>query len=175
MITPLFKVNHPKFNQRRVSCSKYMGELYNYRLVESSVIFKTLYSFITFGVSYDGKICFYNLFIVTFLQLLYIKCISSIMDFVQHMDQMKDFVKWLFTASLTLILAEWKYLFLLSGLSCRVGFQMHWDSKLLQNYPLNRSHPFLRRLLLQKGWPYIEKNWRKVNAISYQFLLLTYS
>ncbi|XP_052071977.1 regulator of nonsense transcripts 2-like isoform X2 [Mytilus californianus] len=47
------EVNHPKFNQRRVSCAKYLGELYNYRLVESSVIFKTLYSFITFGVSYD--------------------------------------------------------------------------------------------------------------------------
>ena len=61
-----------------------MGELYNYRLVESSVIFKTLYSFITFGVSYEGKI---------FLQLLYIKCISSVMDFVQHRDQMKDFIK----------------------------------------------------------------------------------
>lgn len=50
------EVNHPKFNQRRVSCSKYLGELYNYRLVESSVIFKTLYSFITFGVSYDDAI-----------------------------------------------------------------------------------------------------------------------
>ncbi|XP_071161356.1 regulator of nonsense transcripts 2-like isoform X3 [Mytilus edulis] len=49
------EVNHPKFNQRRVSCAKYLGELYNYRLVESSVIFKTLYSFITFGVSYDDN------------------------------------------------------------------------------------------------------------------------
>ena len=34
---------------------KYLGELYNYRMVESSVIFKTLYSFITFGVSLDGR------------------------------------------------------------------------------------------------------------------------
>lgn len=48
-------MNHPKFNQRRVSCVKYLGELYNYRMVESAVIFKTLYSFITFAVSYDGK------------------------------------------------------------------------------------------------------------------------
>lgn len=47
------EMNHPKFNQRRVSCVKYLGELYNYRMVESAVIFKTLYSFITFAVSYD--------------------------------------------------------------------------------------------------------------------------
>ncbi|XP_041348866.1 regulator of nonsense transcripts 2-like isoform X2 [Gigantopelta aegis] len=47
------EVNHPKYNQRRVSCIKYLGELYNYRMVESSVIFKSLYSYITFGVSTD--------------------------------------------------------------------------------------------------------------------------
>ncbi|XP_061195542.1 regulator of nonsense transcripts 2-like [Saccostrea echinata] len=47
------EVNHPKYNQRRVSCVKYLGELYNYRMVESAVIFKTLYSFITFGVVMD--------------------------------------------------------------------------------------------------------------------------
>ena len=51
-----WQLNHPKFNQRRVSCVKFLGELYNYRLVESSVIFKTLYSFITFGVSLDGEL-----------------------------------------------------------------------------------------------------------------------
>jgi regulator of nonsense transcripts 2 len=34
---------------------KYLGELYNYRMVESAVIFKTLYSFITFGVVMEGK------------------------------------------------------------------------------------------------------------------------
>ncbi|XP_062617589.1 regulator of nonsense transcripts 2-like [Saccostrea cucullata] len=47
------EINHPKYNQRRVSCVKYLGELYNYRMVESAVIFKTLYSFITFGVVMD--------------------------------------------------------------------------------------------------------------------------
>ena len=31
-----------KFNQRRVSMVKYLAELYNYRMVESSVIFKVL-------------------------------------------------------------------------------------------------------------------------------------
>lgn len=51
------QINHPKYNQRRVSAVKYLGELYNYRMVESVVIFKTLYSFISFGVSLDGKYC----------------------------------------------------------------------------------------------------------------------
>nr|CAG4643014.1 EOG090X0143 [Ilyocryptus agilis] len=45
-----------KFNQRRVSMAKYLAELYNYRMVESSVIFKVLYSLITFGVSYDPAV-----------------------------------------------------------------------------------------------------------------------
>ena len=47
------EINHPKYNQRRVSAVKYIGELYNYRMLESAVIFRTLYSFITFGVSMD--------------------------------------------------------------------------------------------------------------------------
>ncbi|CAH1784230.1 unnamed protein product [Owenia fusiformis] len=47
------EMNHPKYNQRRISVVKYLGELYNYRMVESGVIFKMLYSFITFGVSLD--------------------------------------------------------------------------------------------------------------------------
>lgn len=49
------ELNHPKFNQRRMSCVKFLGELYNYRMVESSVVFKTLYSLITFGVFLDGE------------------------------------------------------------------------------------------------------------------------
>ncbi|KAH7947478.1 hypothetical protein HPB52_012310 [Rhipicephalus sanguineus] len=49
------EVNHPKYNQRRVSVVHYLGELYNYRMVESSVIFKVLYSFITFGVNLNGS------------------------------------------------------------------------------------------------------------------------
>jgi len=50
------EINHPKYNQRRLAIVKYIGELYNYRLVDSTVIFKTLYSFITFGVTYDENI-----------------------------------------------------------------------------------------------------------------------
>jgi regulator of nonsense transcripts 2 len=34
------EVNLPKYSQRRVAMIKYLGELYNYRMVESSDIFK---------------------------------------------------------------------------------------------------------------------------------------
>ncbi|KAG8142577.1 hypothetical protein E2320_005797, partial [Naja naja] len=36
------------------SAAKFLGELYNYRMVESAVIFRTLYSFTLFGVNSDG-------------------------------------------------------------------------------------------------------------------------
>lgn len=49
------QVNQPKFNQRRISSAKFLGELYNYRMVESAVIFRTLFSFISFGVNTDGS------------------------------------------------------------------------------------------------------------------------
>lgn len=49
------QVNQPKFNQRRISSAKFLGELYNYRMVESAVIFRTLFSFISFGISQDGS------------------------------------------------------------------------------------------------------------------------
>ncbi|TMS02720.1 Regulator of nonsense transcripts 2 [Larimichthys crocea] len=49
------EVNQPKFNQRRISSAKFLGELYNYRMVESAVIFRTLFSFISFGISQDGS------------------------------------------------------------------------------------------------------------------------
>ena len=45
----MMEVNQPKFNQRRISMIKYLGELYNYRVVDSNVIFQELYSLITFG------------------------------------------------------------------------------------------------------------------------------
>lgn len=48
------EVNQPKFNQRRISSAKFLGELYNYRMVESAVIFRTLFSFICFGINPDG-------------------------------------------------------------------------------------------------------------------------
>ncbi|KAK3753991.1 hypothetical protein QZH41_009266, partial [Actinostola sp. cb2023] len=48
------EVNYPKLNQRRLCCVKYLGEMYNYRLVDIRVIFNTMYSFITFGNNDDG-------------------------------------------------------------------------------------------------------------------------
>lgn len=36
------EVNLPKFNQRRVAQVKYLGELYNYRMVESADVFKVV-------------------------------------------------------------------------------------------------------------------------------------
>ncbi|GBC04197.1 hypothetical protein RclHR1_05560017 [Rhizophagus clarus] len=38
-----------KHNQRRIATVKYLGELYNYRMVESAVIFEILYSIATLG------------------------------------------------------------------------------------------------------------------------------
>ncbi len=41
--------NDFKFNQRRISEIKYLGELYNYKMVDSPVIFDTFYRILTFG------------------------------------------------------------------------------------------------------------------------------
>lgn len=41
--------NDFKFNQRRVAEVKYLGELYNYRMLEHPVIFDTMYKIMTFG------------------------------------------------------------------------------------------------------------------------------
>ncbi|KAI6646478.1 hypothetical protein LOD99_12599 [Oopsacas minuta] len=43
------EVNDPTMNQQRLSTVKFLGELYNYNLVEASVIFRTLYMFLNFG------------------------------------------------------------------------------------------------------------------------------
>ncbi|CAG9566638.1 unnamed protein product [Danaus chrysippus] len=44
---------HPKYNQRRIASVRYLGELYNYKLLDSRDVFTVLYSFITFGISND--------------------------------------------------------------------------------------------------------------------------
>lgn len=41
--------NNFKRNQHRVATIRYLGELYNYRVVEPKVIFDTLWSLVTFG------------------------------------------------------------------------------------------------------------------------------
>ena len=34
---------------------KYLGEMYNYRVVDSIIIFRTLYLLITYGVNFESK------------------------------------------------------------------------------------------------------------------------
>jgi regulator of nonsense transcripts 2 len=41
--------NDFKFNQRRIAEIKYLGELYNYRMLEHPVIFEAMYKILTFG------------------------------------------------------------------------------------------------------------------------------
>lgn len=41
--------NEFRFNQRRIAEAKYLGELYNYRMFDHSVIFDTMYKILTFG------------------------------------------------------------------------------------------------------------------------------
>lgn len=48
-ITLGLELNDFKFNQKRIAEVKYLGELYNYKMVDSPVIFDTLYRIITFG------------------------------------------------------------------------------------------------------------------------------
>lgn len=53
-ITVGLEHNDFKANQRRIAEVKYLGELYTYRMVDSPVIFDTLYRLVTFG--HDGGI-----------------------------------------------------------------------------------------------------------------------
>lgn len=43
------ELNDFKFNQRRIAEVKYLGELYNYRMLEHPVIFDTMYKIMAFG------------------------------------------------------------------------------------------------------------------------------
>ena len=59
-ITLGLEQNDYKFSQRRIAEVKYLGELYNYKMVDSPVIFDTMYRIVTFGhpngVPTPGKI-----------------------------------------------------------------------------------------------------------------------
>lgn len=48
----MMEINELHYNQRRIPMIRYFGELYNYRLSDSSLVFKVLYSLITYGVYY---------------------------------------------------------------------------------------------------------------------------
>jgi regulator of nonsense transcripts 2 len=48
-ITLGLEINDFKFNQKRVAEAKYLGELYNYKMIDSPVVFDALYRIVTFG------------------------------------------------------------------------------------------------------------------------------
>ncbi|XP_030378206.1 regulator of nonsense transcripts 2 isoform X2 [Scaptodrosophila lebanonensis] len=50
------EIHSPKMSQRRIAMAKYLGEMYNYKLVESTHILNTLYSIISLGVSLDVNV-----------------------------------------------------------------------------------------------------------------------
>lgn len=50
------EIHSPKMSQRRIAMAKYLGEMYNYKLVESTHILNTLYSIISLGVSLDQNV-----------------------------------------------------------------------------------------------------------------------
>ncbi|KAL5278294.1 UPF2 family protein [Megaselia abdita] len=47
------EIHSVKLSQRRLAMAKYLGELYNYRLIESSDVLNTLYSIISLGVTFE--------------------------------------------------------------------------------------------------------------------------
>ena len=46
------QMNSIEFNQRRIAVIKFFAECFNYRLIDSSLLFRILYLLITFGVDY---------------------------------------------------------------------------------------------------------------------------
>lgn len=50
------EIHSPKLAQRRVAMAKYLGELYIYRLIDSQNVFNTLYSIISYGVTWNHEI-----------------------------------------------------------------------------------------------------------------------
>ena len=60
-ITVGLETNDFKYNQRRIAEVKYLGELYIYRLVDSTLVFDTLYKILNYGhegeYAQPGRIC----------------------------------------------------------------------------------------------------------------------
>lgn len=52
----MMEINEIQFNQRRIPMIRYFGELFNYKLSDSSLVFKILYSLITYGVYYPEPV-----------------------------------------------------------------------------------------------------------------------
>lgn len=50
------EIHSPKLAQRRIAMAKYLGELYIYRLIDSQNVFNTLYSIISYGVTWNHEV-----------------------------------------------------------------------------------------------------------------------
>lgn len=50
------EIHSPKLAQRRIAMTKYLGELYIYRLIDSQNVFNTLYSIISYGIVQNHEI-----------------------------------------------------------------------------------------------------------------------
>lgn len=49
------EIHSPKLAQRRIAMAKYLAELYIYRLIDSQNVFNTLYSIISYGVTWSHE------------------------------------------------------------------------------------------------------------------------
>ncbi|KJX97909.1 nonsense-mediated mRNA decay factor (Upf2) like protein [Zymoseptoria brevis] len=60
-VTVGLEINDFKYNQRRIAEAKYLGELYMYRVVDSSLIFDTLWKILNYGhkggYAQPGEVC----------------------------------------------------------------------------------------------------------------------
>lgn len=59
-VTVGLEINDFKYNQRRIAEAKYLGELYMYRVVDSALIFDTLYKILNYGhatYAQPGEVC----------------------------------------------------------------------------------------------------------------------
>ncbi|KAI5358087.1 putative nonsense-mediated mRNA decay protein Nmd2/UPF2 [Septoria linicola] len=63
-VTVGLEINDFKYNQRRIAEAKYLGELYMYRVVDSTLIFDTLYKILNYGhatYAQPGEVCMMDL------------------------------------------------------------------------------------------------------------------
>lgn len=47
------EINMVEMNQRRLAVVRYLAECYNYRLIDSDLVFRVLYSLLIFGINYE--------------------------------------------------------------------------------------------------------------------------
>ena len=82
------ELNDTKYNQKRLAVAKFLGELYNYRLIDSSVVFK-VYSYFEFSHQF-----------FKFVNLIAFQVLYSVLTFgidpkeeTQILDQPEDMIR----------------------------------------------------------------------------------